>query len=334
MHQPDPAPISQDTPYIGPDTPRLPLPYFMQHGTELPGAVTVQDGLLSVVVTPELGGQLAELSIKLGEGWVRVTPELTPGFLMVPYSNRIRDGKFSFDGHEYQLARGDTHALHGDGRYAEWRVLEATKSKLSLSFSSAPEQDDGGYYANFPFAYVAIVTYEVKDGTLIHSLEIKNTGWGRMPAGGGMHPYFLRSILEGEDVQLQFRAKGEYPVEGDVPIPIGPITASPPSSDFSGLKGFESELDTCFGGWDGKAVLYWPESRIKAKIEASSTLKHLVIYAPSQTEGDESFFCFEPVANMTDGVNHLEDPEFDTGVVILKPGGVLRMSYTIGFEVD
>src|SRR5262245_44852010 len=47
------------------------------------------------------------------------------GQLLVPWPNRVADGRYSFDGHHYQLPIDEPklgHAIHGLGRWAEWHV--------------------------------------------------------------------------------------------------------------------------------------------------------------------------------------------------------------------
>ena len=70
-------------------------------------------------------------------------------------------------------------------------------------------------------------------------------------------------------------------------------------------------LDNCFEGWDGTAVLTWPDRRLT--IEADSTFRHAVVYTPL----GESFFCVEPVSHMNDAINH-------SGMRVLDPGETLR----------
>ena len=62
----------------------------------------------------------------IGEGeWVSILrPTEEPltrssdagSFVLIPYSNRLRDGQFFFEGQEYQLRGREKHAIHGDVR--------------------------------------------------------------------------------------------------------------------------------------------------------------------------------------------------------------------------
>ena len=52
-------------------------------------------------------------------------------FLMVPYSNRIEDGRFSFLKKNYQLDNADQHAIHGDVRERPWHTEGSDQTRLS-----------------------------------------------------------------------------------------------------------------------------------------------------------------------------------------------------------
>ena len=83
-------------------------------------------------------------------------------------------------------------------------------------------------------------------------------------------------------------------------------------------------MDHCFGGWDGRAEVHWPETGIRLRIEAEPLFGHLVIYIPAGRE----IFCVEPVSHVNDGFNLAGRGVADTGVRILVPGETLRTSYS------
>ena len=55
-------------------------------------------------------------------------------FLMMPYSNRIRDGAFTFNEQLYQLQNGAGHAIHGDVRQRPRTVVEQSDLALRCAF--------------------------------------------------------------------------------------------------------------------------------------------------------------------------------------------------------
>lgn len=311
----------------------FPQPYFAEKGQERPGNITAQSDAIKISVNPEVGGQLEEIAFVVDGRWIRLTPGSSPAFLMVPYCNRIKDGKFTFEGRSYQLSRAETHTLHGDGRDVPWRVIEQSATRIAVEFVSEPRfNEKGQFFENFPFPYRAVATYEVQGNAVLHSVDIHNIGTGNLPTGCGIHPYYLRGLVEGETVELQFNVKGEYPWSPPVPLPEGPLEVSPPHSNFLNLKPIVRGLDHCYGGWDGEAVLYWPVSKIVGRVKGTPNQKHIVVYTPAEDTDEELFFCFEAVTNMNDAFNFMDKREYDTGAVVLKPGESLKTTYTIAFE--
>lgn len=81
------------------------------------------------------------------------------------YANRIKDGKFSLDGKEYDLPKNNFgHCLHGGPngwQYKFYEVVEADKSHVKLRMDS-PNGDSG-----FPGAVTAFVTYTLSNSNML-----------------------------------------------------------------------------------------------------------------------------------------------------------------------
>ena len=78
--------------------------------------VTLSTADLRVRVAPALGASVLSLELRLGGRWVdlwRPAPDPlrssgdAASFLLAPYSNRLRDGRFAFRGRTYDLHQGD-----------------------------------------------------------------------------------------------------------------------------------------------------------------------------------------------------------------------------------
>jgi len=64
------------------------------------------------------------------------------GQLLMPWPNRIRDGRYSFEGKDVQLpltepARG--HASHGRARWAPWALLERPEARVTVGHGVRPQ---------------------------------------------------------------------------------------------------------------------------------------------------------------------------------------------------
>lgn len=280
---------------------------------------------LRVVISPARGGSLLAMAVRRGEEWLDLMPD--PGsrgssWLMLPYSNRIRDGRFVFEGREHQLASAKNHAIHGDVRTRPWKVVEQTPSSLVLAFDSAEVTD-----FNWPWPVHATVGITLRGDQIEQTVRLENRGETTMPAGFGWHPYYRRWLTrDGEPVLLQFTALRIHPDTDADGLPDGPSEPVPAELDFSMPRELGSQrFDACFAGFDGQATIHWPESGVTLTYACSPNVTHLVCFGPE----DRPVLAIEPAANANDGVNRLAAGEADSGVIALAAGDALVGSFTI-----
>jgi aldose 1-epimerase len=287
---------------------------------------------LRVKLDPEIGGSIMECSINRGGDWISImrhTEEpLTrssdaASFVLIPYSNRLRDGRFSFGGVDYQLRGAEKHAIHGDVRDRPLKVLDHSKDRVSLEFDSVKVGN-----VNFPFPFFARMTYALEDRNFTCQIELLNVGSGPMPAGCGFHPYFNRRLPGStSEVELQLTVNEVYP--GDTPLPTGPAIPIQPDQDFRVQRPLDGALDHCFSGWNGQAVIDWPGSGIQARIQADASMEHVILYSPP----GKSFFALEPVTNANDGFNLFAQGHRHCGVVVLQPGESLKAGFELRLQL-
>src|ERR687897_805150 len=93
------------------------------------------DGRWKLGVAPLLGGSLLACSFDGVPVLQAVAQTPVAGrpavrcchFPLIPFSNRIENGRFSFNGSPMRLAQnlpGSPHAMHGHGWQAAWEVAE------------------------------------------------------------------------------------------------------------------------------------------------------------------------------------------------------------------
>lgn len=293
--------------------------------------IELNNQILRLQVVPEIGGSIVDFSVHHANQWIPIMrrgenplskSSNASSFLLIPYSNRLRDGQFSFQGKEYQLRDPEKHAIHGDVRDRSLTVTEQTDHRIRMTFNSTDVPD-----MNFPFPFSATLTYSLEESTLWSEIELTNIGQEAMPAGCGYHPYFNRRIHGSTgEVELQVKVRGVYP--GETPLPTGPAIPISSEQDFSTQRPLDVVLDHCFAGWDREAVIEWPGSGIKSRFQADSGLEHIIVYSPA----GEDFFAVEPVTNANDGFNLFAKGDKNCGVVVLEPGETLKARFSINIE--
>lgn len=235
-------------------------------------------------------------------------------FPLVPFSNRIRNGRFDFNGKTHRLDRnwtGDSHAIHGEGWIRPWEVLRQTRSEVIMALSGT---------SWWPWRYECVQTISIRGQSILLSLTLKNTGTEIMPAGLGLHPYFPRT----SKTTLRFEASRVWPPMADGPLVPQAATGMHNFSAPRSLTGLQ--LDHCFEGWNGRAEIQQPDLGISLKLTASAQSSACVLFVPPQSD----YFCFEPVTHLT-GAFELQ-PDRAAGLVELQPGAELECKLEIACE--
>jgi aldose 1-epimerase len=290
-----------------------------------PKLIALRRGPFELELAPACGGAIArfrhrgrELLRPAGQGLLAEgDPRAASCFPLVPFSNRVADARFRFRGRTYELPRNfppEPHAIHGQGWQNPWQVGDLGASRAELTFRHA--------VADTPLDYQASQMFDLGEDGLAVTIAVINAGSAAMPAGIGLHPYFIRT----DGVTLRARLGHVWLAdERKIPRERAPVPAGWNFSKAPRLAALE--LDNCFDGWDGRAEIHWPESGLTLRIEAEPLFGHLVVYVPP----GEDFFCMEPVSNANDGFNLLDRDVSNTGVRVLEPGE--RLAGTIRFRI-
>ena len=277
-------------------------------------AIELQSTGLHLSVVPAAGATVTAFwSERDGARFDWFLPSEKACFPLVPYSNRIREGRFRFAGPEVALPLnfGDhPHSIHGHGWQVAWDVVESEPDRLLLRYRHVPDE--------WPWPYAARQAFQLGESGLAITLELENQGDSEMPAGIGLHPYFpLR------DARLTAAVAGVWLTDDEV-MPTERVGLPPRWDLRQGAAVPGMAIDNGFDGWDGHAVIEWPQSDTGLTIVAESPLRNLVVFAPPG--GD--FFCVEPVSHMTDAFNLAAGGMADTGMRVLAPGETLSARVT------
>lgn len=302
----------------------------------------IQNENLRLTVAPDLGASLTAFEVNLVSGWHPVMRPTSPATLkrgleqrrsaafssytLAPYSNRIRNNQFVFQGQTYHLRPNwpDGQTIHGDvrDRPVQCNLLDAVTLECLYDSRTAPEH-------NFPFDYTLKKTYRLEAKTLITHLQLTNTSGKPMPAGLGIHPYFVRRMPGStSDPVLHMQARGVYDVDADI-IPSAAARPITPDLDFSEAQNaYLSFIDRVYNGWDGFASLEWPGSKVRLTIRADPVFSHFVVF-----NGDpDGTLALEPVTHATDGFNLMARGVPGTDVRVLQPNQTLEGRIWINLE--
>ncbi len=290
---------------------------------------TLANGDLRAEIDPGFGGRVTAFWSETPSGrldWLVPTPpsrrdprtsRQSGMFPLVPFSNRIENARFPFEGREWNIEAtqaGKPHAIHGHGLRVAWDVEAREPRGATLSMTH-----DG---SDWPCSYGVVQRLELTDTALTARMEVTNLGSGAMPVGLGWHPFL--PIRDG--VMLRSAFETVWPPIADS-IPVG-SRALPAELDFSGGRALPKGLDTGFGGWKRKALVSWPSIGVGLRITAGAALDHVILFSPAGRD----FFCFEPVSHPINALNSLA-PDDANAMAVIAPGETIAAWMTLRPEV-
>lgn len=266
--------------------------------------IALSSGDARVTLLPELGGAVSAFTVG-GRHILRPTPEGTQevlesaSFPLVPYANRVRGGRFLFDGEAVELTpnlAGHPHPLHGLAWRRAWVVESASADRAVMTFDWP-----GG---EWPWAFSARQTVRLDGASLRCDLTVTNESLGIMPAGLGFHPCFPAPAT------LEAHLDGVWLIDGEV-LPTH-WQAGPFGKDWVRGASVETDvlIDHCHTGWDGRAQIG------EVTMTASPECRWLHVFS----QPGASSFCAEPVTNRPDPFNG-----GDSGIAGLAPGESLSI---------
>ena len=194
------------------------------------------------------------------------------GAVLIPWPNRLADGRYSFEGTDYQLPLtepGKRNAIHGLLRWRNWRPRERSSERVTMGIRLYP-------MTGWPFALDVTVTYSLSSDGLTVETRASNLGDRPCPFGAGQHPYLSPGNDQlVDDCILQLRARtriltdpdrqlpvGKEPVAGTLfdfsaPRPIGKAAIDDPFTDLE--RDSEGRAWVRLAGPDGATVELWSD---------------------------------------------------------------------------
>lgn len=282
----------------------------------LPDTYCLKDGDLAVLVSPR-GGSLRGLDFAGNSVMMPAGGPLgdMANFPLVPFGNRIEFNRFQLNNRTYAFRpnSADPFYLHGDGWLCDWSLVAVEDSSIELALQHHPDDLS-------PYHYSAWQRISVNGNAVTFELSVTNDAEETMPFGLGQHPFFVRTPATRITASVR-----EYWSERTGHLP-GTTAPTPDDLDFQRCSCLPKRfINNAFGGWNGTALIAWPELGITAAIDASPAHDVLMIYAPAERD---DFFCLEPMTHLP---NAHQMKEFG-GLTLLSHAETLHSQMTIQFR--
>ena len=247
------------------------------------------------------------------------------GAVLMPWPNRIRQGRYSFAGADYQLALSEPalgNASHGLSSWVRWNVDEHTDAEVRLHCDVVAQR-------GWPFELRAEIVYRLDpDLGLVVTMAAHNIGADPFPFGAGMHPYLSLGNTPLTEAVLTLPASMRLETD-EAQIPLRALPVAGTDWDLrSGRRLEELRLDTAFTELSADN-----DGKVRVQIAAGDTTTTVWLNYPDfsvvqvftvpQLESGGAAIAVEP---MTCPAN-----AFNTGdhLMVLEPGGSWTSSWGI-----
>ncbi|MGO4302812.1 aldose 1-epimerase [Cupriavidus sp. RAF12] len=267
---------------------------------------TLRAGPHTLAVAPAAGGRMASLTTSRADGavieWLAPMPAqaLREGFdahawpkaglyPLLPFSNRIRNGRFRWNGQDIVLPAhpGQAHAMHGFGHVRPWQVVHENVDAITLELRHVPAPGD------WPWPVFARQSIVLSPEGLVAELVVRNDGDSAMPVGGGFHPFFARV----PGMRVQFDAAHLWPADHGG-VATGRAAVGDRERFLRERNLPEADFSIYYSGWKRQVTLRRPDGATLL-MRAGEGLDHLVLHAPAGCD----YVCLEPVSHVADAVN-------------------------------
>jgi len=161
---------------------------------------------------------------------------------LIPWPNRVRDGRYEWNGKPLQLDITEparNNALHGLVNWRSWTAAQRTPSRVAMTHLLHPTP-------GYPFELELEIDYELGDDGLTVTATTLNASDERCPYGIGWHPYIAPPGLEFiNDCELTLPA-ASYQLADERLIPTGNASVEGTQFDFRRSRRFgDIVLDHC-----------------------------------------------------------------------------------------
>jgi aldose 1-epimerase len=139
---------------------------------------------------------------------------------LIPWPNRIRDGRYTFNGVTQQLALTEParhNASHGLARYVPWILVERHADTVVNRVRIHPQP-------GWPGTLEATITHRIGEEGLVVTVEATNLGDSELPFGYGAHPYLTVGESNVDEVALTVPAASYLEVDDRLlPAKVSPV---------------------------------------------------------------------------------------------------------------
>ena len=243
---------------------------------------------------------------------------------LLPWPNRLADGRYEFDGKTHQLPIDEiarNNASHGLTRWLNWTLVSQSTDRVRVEQVLHPRP-------GYPFTLHLQLEYSLSESGLTVRTFACNVGGGPLPFGAGQHPYFTAGTAQVNEASLQIPAANRLELDSERRLPTGRrIPVEGTEFDFRQPRSIgDMVIDDCFHllEADGskfvtltgqRTVTVWMDQRYRyAQVFSGDTL------APDRRRRG---LAIEPMTCPPNAFRSSED------LIVLQPGEEIQLEWGV-----
>jgi aldose 1-epimerase len=246
------------------------------------------------------------------------------GQQLLPWPNRIRDGRYTFEGtlQQLSLSEPDRHnAIHGLVRHVPWQLVSHTADRVEQAVRVYPQ-------SGWPGAIEARIVHAVGDEGVVTQVQVQNIGSTSVPFGYAAHPYLTVGEATVDEVVITVPAE-RYLAVDDRLLPVDLILVEGRDEDLRSAAPLgDRRFDTALTGLRRDADERW-RARLErgdrwAELWAGQGLDWIQVFTGNDRR--DLSVALEP---MSCGPNAFNPGPTHDGMIILRPGESVSLEWGI-----
>lgn len=257
------------------------------------------------------------------------------GATLVPWPNRVVDGRYSFGGADYKLSLTEparSHALHGLGTWLDFEAVDKGPDHVTLSAVIQPQ-------TAYPWRLIVTTTFSLGPDGLTQTVTTRNDSADAAPWGTGPHPYLVAGDGKVDEWTLELPAAQVLAVTDErlIPIDLEPVGQDDPARfDFREPRTIGAvEIDHAFTGLvrddAGTATVRVTDAAGRGvAMSWDSACAWVQVHTADKPDPVQSRLglAVEPMTCAPDAFNAERYP-YDAGLIVIEPGASSEASWRI-----
>lgn len=257
------------------------------------------------------------------------------GATLAPWPNRVVDGRYVFEGVEYQLPLTEparSHALHGLASWLDFEAIDKGPDHVTLAAVIQPQ-------SAYPWRVIVITRFSLGPDGLTQTVTARNESLEAAPWGTGPHPYLVAGPGHVDDWTLELPADEVLAVTPDrlIPTQLAAVDAvDPVRFDFRtprtiGAVQIDHAYTALARSSDGTATVRVTDasgSGVEMSWDAACPWVQIHTADKAVPADSRLGLAVEPMTCAPDAFN-ADSYAFDAGLISIAPGGASVASWRI-----